>query len=70
MSYRRQATISRKTNETSIEVYLDLDCAPGSAVAQEIEISTGIGFLDHVLLLLRGLQVSFSWTLPDVSCAG
>ncbi|KZS99034.1 IGPD-domain-containing protein [Sistotremastrum niveocremeum HHB9708] len=48
MSSRRQATISRKTNETSIEVYIDLDCAPGSNVSQDIDISTGIGFLDHM----------------------
>ena len=44
----RQATISRKTNETEIEVYIDLDCTPGSNVKQVIEVSTGIGFLDHV----------------------
>ncbi|KAJ7702312.1 IGPD-domain-containing protein [Mycena rosella] len=46
----RQATISRKTNETQIDVTLDLDCAPGSGVAQTIDISTGIGFLDHASL--------------------
>ena len=45
---RRQASISRKTNETNIEVFLDLDCAPGAGVTQTIEVSTGIGFLDHV----------------------
>lgn len=44
----RQASISRKTQETSIEVSIDLDCAPGSNVKQVIDISTGIGFLDHV----------------------
>jgi hypothetical protein len=44
----RTATISRKTNETSIEVYINLDCQPGSASQQTIDISTGIGFLDHV----------------------
>ncbi|KAJ7090283.1 IGPD-domain-containing protein [Mycena belliarum] len=43
----RQATISRKTNETQIDVTLNLDCAPGSGVEQIIDISTGIGFLDH-----------------------
>ncbi|KAJ7470278.1 IGPD-domain-containing protein [Mycena latifolia] len=43
----RQATISRKTNETQIDVSLNLDCAPGSGVTQTIDISTGIGFLDH-----------------------
>ena len=44
----RTATISRKTNETEIEVYINLDCQPGSASQQVINVSTGIGFLDHV----------------------
>ncbi|KAF7311561.1 Imidazoleglycerol phosphate dehydratase [Mycena kentingensis (nom. inval.)] len=48
----RQATISRKTNETEIEVFLDLDCAPGPGVKQVIEVSTGIGFLDHMYTAL------------------
>jgi imidazoleglycerol-phosphate dehydratase len=39
----RSGTISRKTNETSIDVALNLD---GTGV---YEISTGIGFLDHML---------------------
>jgi imidazoleglycerol-phosphate dehydratase len=44
----RTAALSRKTNETEIEVYINLDCQPGSASQQIIDISTGIGFLDHV----------------------
>ncbi|THH20375.1 hypothetical protein EW146_g971 [Bondarzewia mesenterica] len=44
----RKASISRKTNETEIEVSINLDCQPGSASQQVIEVSTGIGFLDHV----------------------
>ena len=44
----RQASISRTTNETQIEVSINLDCAPGSNTKQTIEVSTGIGFLDHV----------------------
>jgi imidazoleglycerol-phosphate dehydratase len=44
----RTATISRKTSETELEVYINLDCGPGAADAQVIEVSTGIGFLDHV----------------------
>ena len=39
----RTGTIRRKTNETSIDVELNLD---GSGV---YEVSTGIGFLDHML---------------------
>jgi imidazoleglycerol phosphate dehydratase HisB len=44
----RTATISRKTNETQIEVSISLDRTPGSGQTQNIDISTGIGFLDHV----------------------
>ena len=42
----RQATIHRKTSETNIELSLSLD---GNGQA---EISTGVGFLDHMLELL------------------
>ncbi|KAF8163163.1 Imidazoleglycerol-phosphate dehydratase-domain-containing protein [Crassisporium funariophilum] len=52
----RQASISRNTNETSIEVSIDLDCAPGSNVEQKIDISTGIGFLDHAIALFSVLK--------------
>jgi imidazoleglycerol phosphate dehydratase HisB len=40
---KRSATIERKTRETEIRVQLDLD-GSGSA-----KISTGLGFLDHML---------------------
>jgi len=43
----RKASISRKTNETDIQVSLSLDL-DSSTSAQEIQISTGIGFLDHM----------------------
>ena len=47
----RTAEISRRTNETQIEIKLDLD---GKG---EHQISTGIGFLDHMLthLAVHGL---------------
>ena len=42
----RTAQISRKTKETDITVRLDLDGEP------QAEVSTGIGFLDHMLTAL------------------
>lgn len=47
MSLVRKATLSRKTNETDINVELCLD----SAGNQEIDINSGIGFLNHVIKL-------------------
>lgn len=44
----RTATIERKTNETQISVAINLDCQAGTGNKQEISVSTGIGFLDHV----------------------
>ncbi|OSX65103.1 hypothetical protein POSPLADRAFT_1136144 [Postia placenta MAD-698-R-SB12] len=48
----RTAKIERKTNETQIEVAISLDCQPGTGNKQEISVSTGIGFLDHMYTAL------------------
>ena len=72
----RTAEISRQTNETQIEIKLDLD---GTG---KHEISTGIGFLDHMLthLAVHGLfdlsaqaqgdlQIDVHHTVEDVALA-
>jgi len=72
----RQGSIERKTHETEISVSLNLD---GSG---EYQVSTGIGFLDHMLEQLsrhslidldvkaRGdLQIDFHHTTEDVGIA-
>ena len=43
MSLLRQAEIQRKTNETEISVFLDIDGSGNS------NIDTGVPFLDHML---------------------
>jgi len=72
----RQASVKRKTSETAIEVSVDLD---GSGRG---EISTGVGFLDHMLDLLArhslvdmkvraqgDLHIDFHHTAEDVGIA-
>ncbi|MSR57558.1 MAG: imidazoleglycerol-phosphate dehydratase HisB [Planctomycetaceae bacterium] len=72
----RTATISRKTAETDIQLTLDLD---GIGEAQ---ISTGVGFFDHMLTLFAkhgllnltvaakgDLHVDFHHTVEDVGIA-
>jgi imidazoleglycerol-phosphate dehydratase len=41
----RKAEITRKTKETEVQLALDLD-------GGEVDVSTGVGFLDHMLELL------------------
>lgn len=56
----RTATVARKTKETDISVTVDLD---GAGVAQ---VSTGIGFLDHMLTTLsKHSKIDIS-----VACSG
>jgi imidazoleglycerol-phosphate dehydratase len=57
----RTANISRKTKETEISLSVDLD-------GGDVEVSTGVGFFDHMLELLGrhgrlGLQVEASGDL-------
>lgn len=72
----RTATITRKTAETDIQLTLELD---GSGEAQ---ISTGVGFFDHMLTLFAkhglfnlsvaaqgDLHVDFHHTVEDVGIA-
>lgn len=72
----RQATISRKTNETDIVLTLNLD---GSGRA---EVQTGVGFFDHMLVLFAkhglfdldlkakgDLEVDAHHTIEDVGLA-
>jgi|EP00624_Nannochloropsis_granulata_P003961 imidazoleglycerol-phosphate dehydratase len=56
-SSRRAATVKRVTKETSISVEIDLD-----GDGNKVDISTGIGFLDHMLTAL-GKHARFDLTL-------
>ncbi len=47
---KRSATVNRKTAETQIAVSVDLDGSGAYAV------STGVGFLDHMLEQLCGTR--------------
>ncbi|PWN99669.1 putative HIS3-imidazoleglycerol-phosphate dehydratase [Tilletiopsis washingtonensis] len=61
----RSATVERITNETKIKCSLSLDVDAASA-KQEIDVQTGIGFLDHMLHALAkhgGMSLS-------LTCAG
>ena len=61
----RLVALRRRTRETDISLRLDLDPEPGAAPAAGA-ISTGIGFLDH---LLGSLAFHARWSL-ELSCAG
>ena len=56
----RKCRIERKTNETDINLFLNLDAGG------ECEISTGVGFMDHMLTLF-GNHGRFNL---DITCSG
>jgi imidazoleglycerol-phosphate dehydratase/histidinol-phosphatase len=56
----RQSTVERKTNETDIRVFVDLDAKGGC------EANTGIGFFDHMLDQLA----SHGGFKLEISCRG
>ncbi len=47
----RESTIKRKTAETDIRLYLNLDKSDIFPVTDELTIDTGCGFLNHMLTL-------------------
>jgi len=57
----RSSTVQRRTKETDIQVALQLDPSD-----PQIEVATGIGFLDH---LLTALATHAGWGL-QLSCRG
>ncbi|KAI8989450.1 Imidazoleglycerol-phosphate dehydratase-domain-containing protein [Pilobolus umbonatus] len=58
----RKATLARKTNETDIKVFINLD----DKLDQKIHIDTGIGFLDH---MYHALAKHGGWSL-NLTCKG
>ncbi|KAJ3013890.1 imidazoleglycerol-phosphate dehydratase [Thoreauomyces humboldtii] len=58
----KTAYVSRKTNETDISIQLALN----QYSAQSIDVSTGIGFLDH---MLHALAKHSRWSL-SLTCKG
>ena len=68
----RTAVVERKTAETEIKVAINLDCQPGSGNKQEISVSTGIGFLDHVRQPRQEMRsfVPLKIICLDVPCIG
>ncbi|GAB5592125.1 Sphingosine N-acyltransferase lag1 [Umbelopsis nana] len=58
----RAASIDRKTNETDITVQVNLD----SHLDQNIDVATGIGFLDH---MYHALAKHARWSLT-LKCTG
>ncbi|KAJ3320815.1 imidazoleglycerol-phosphate dehydratase [Boothiomyces sp. JEL0866] len=59
------ATIERKTLETQVSITLSL-LQPSEYHTQQIQVSTGIGFLDH---MIHALAKHSKWTL-NLECKG
>lgn len=55
----RIASVERTTSETHISCTIDLDHIPG-VTEQKINVSTGIGFLDHVRVAASTFE---SWSV-------
>ena len=77
MDSPRTAELQRLTNETKINVSINLDSYPGNSFGakQEINVSTGIGFLDHVRVLSSLTadelkEIACVVADIDVQCAG
>ncbi len=64
----RSAEVSRETGETKVEVRLGLDGRSGGRqdAGAAVEVSTGIGFLDH---MLHALAFHAGWSL-ELKCEG
>ena len=66
MQEPRRAEISRKTGETDIFIRLNIDSHLLSHDKPSFKISTGIGFLDH---MLHALAKHAGWSL-ELKCTG
>lgn len=63
----RKARVERKTLETDVKVALEiLDPGAQEQMVQSICVSTGIGFLDH---MLTALAKHAKWSL-ELECTG
>mgnify|MGYP000197087895 CR=1 FL=1 len=63
---QRVAKKSRQTKETHIELSIDLDARHGNAETRDIDVKTGLGFLDH---MITALAFHAGWDLK-LSCDG
>ncbi|KAJ1910238.1 imidazoleglycerol-phosphate dehydratase, partial [Tieghemiomyces parasiticus] len=62
----RTAEVKRKTNETNITIRLHVGSLRATETPQEIDVATGIGFLDH---MYHALAKHARWSLV-LTCQG